>query len=444
MKSSLKKFLPRTLFGRSLLILATPVILVQMVTMFVFFDSHWGKMTARLAFGVAGEIAVIADQIEKDLEPASIRSVAGWAGQNLELLISYEPDSILEVKHDAHYRALRHYEIEHMMSRALEAQVRRPYRVYPDVLEKKWVEVTIQLEKGLLRVSIPERRLFSTSVYLFLRWMIASSIILLIVAVLFMRNQIRPIRRLAIAAERFGKGKDIPASFKPEGAREVRQAAHAFLKMQERIKRQIQQRTAMLSGVSHDLRTPLTRMKLQVAMLEDCPDIEGLKQDILAMERMIDAYLDFVRGEGGEQTMRIDLKDILIRIVSDMARQNCEVDLEIEGDLSLQLRPVAFERCLTNIVSNAQKYGGKIWIKSRRLEDSIEIIVDDNGTGIPENKREDVFKPFYRLEDSRNPETGGIGLGLPIAQDIIHSHGGEISLSQNEQGGLRVTILIPV
>lgn len=445
MSKSLKKFLPRSLFGRSLMIVATPIFLIQIITTFVFFESHWGKMTGRLAFSVAGEIAVIARQIERQPEPDVIREVSNWASQNLELLVSFEPEALLPQTDGVEFENFRGHEIVETLSDAMEAQVRRPYLIAFGRREKI-VEVSVQLEPGILRISIPQRRLFSSSVYVFLRWMIATSIVLLAVAIIFMRNQIRPIRRLAVAAERFGKGLDVPATFKPEGAREVRQAAAAFLEMHERIRRQIQQRTAMLSGVSHDLRTPLTRMKLQVSMLGDSADVEALKSDIADMERMINAYLDFARGEGGEQAARTDLRGILERIVGGIRRQGGKIELETEGELVMQLRPVAFERCLNNLIVNARKYGGDIWIAAKRGKERVEIFIDDNGPGIPEDKFEDVFRPFYRLDESRNPATGGVGLGLglPIAQDVINGHGGEITLMKSPRGGLRVAITIPV
>lgn len=279
----------------------------------------------------------------------------------------------------------------------------------------------------------------------FLLWMILSSIILLGIAVLFMRNQIRPIRRLAIAAERIGKGRDLPASFKPEGAREVRQASKAFIDMHDRIKRQIAQRTAMLAGVSHDLRTPLTRLKLQAAMMGNTPDTEAMRNDIGDMERMLNAYLDFVRGEGGEGSSRVDLKYMLDRIVQLTRRSGTVIEFEAEGDLSIPLRALAFERCLNNIIGNAKKYARSIWVRAERMNaETIVITVDDNGPGIPEDQMEDVFRPFVRVDKSRNAATGGIGLGLSIAQDIVHSHGGEISLAKSPHGGLRVVISLPV
>ncbi len=444
MKAHIKKILPRTLFGRSLLILVVPILLIQIITTIVFFDRHWTQMTDRLAFAVAGEIAIIADKIERDASPEQLKELITYSGQNLDLLITYEEGRSIEKEEEKGYGSFKESSIAHTLADAMNAQVRRPHMINVDANEK-WVEATVQLEGGLLRVSLPERRLFSSSGKIFLLWMFTTSLILLIVAILFMRNQIRPIRRLAVAAERFGKGLEVPSSFKPEGAREVRQAAAAFMEMQERIKRQIQQRTAMLSGVSHDLRTPLTRMKLQAAMLGNSPDIDALKSDISDMERMIDAYLDFARGEGGEQATRTDLRGLLEHIVNGTRRQDVAIELETDGDLSLQLRPIAFERCMANIIGNARKYGGSIWVSALRSEDVVEIYVEDNGPGIPDDKKEDVFRPFFRMDESRNPATGGVGLGLPIAQDIVHSHGGEIRLDESSRyGGLRVVIRLPV
>ncbi len=440
MSFSLKSFLPRTLFGRSLLILVTPVLVIQIVTAYVFFDSHWKKITGRLTFAVAGEMAVIADNIEISANEAQRDDIFAQAAKRVNLLGSFKEGGKLE---DVPQKGKKRTILVDTLDRAMETQVRRPHRIDADSREK-WVEVDIQLENGLLHVSLPQRRLFSSSSYVFLLWMMATSVLLLSVAILFMRNQIRPIRRLAIAADRMGRGLDIPASFKPEGAYEVRQAGRAFMDMHERIRRQIQQRTAMLAGVSHDLRTALTRMKLQAAMLPFGPDVEALKTDIDDMERMLNAYLDFARGEGGEQSHRADIKDMIERVAAGARRQGVKIECGAQGDLSMQLRPVAFERCLNNIVGNAQKFADHIKIDAVRGEQAVTITVDDDGPGVPESQYEEVFKPFVRGEPSRNPATGGVGLGLPIAQDIVHAHGGSIGLSRSPMGGLRVTIILPV
>lgn len=441
MNLSLKFLLPRTLFGRSLLIMVTPILLIQIIAAYVFFDMHWSKMTERLAYAVAGEIAVIAARIEEDPSPERVRDMAQAGSQYLSLLISYQPGAVLSRGEEGYSSPSP---VTRKLAAALEQQVRRPYSISIDASEK-WIEVRIALQDGVLSISPPQRRLFSSTGYIFLLWVMFSSIILLAISVVFMRNQIRPIRRLAIAAERIGKGRDLPPSFKPGGAREVRQASKAFIDMHDRIKRQIAQRTAMLAGVSHDLRTPLTRLKLQVAMLGHTPDTEAMKQDIGDMERMLNAYLDFVRGEGGEASIHVDLKEMLTRVVQATRRTGCVIELEVEGDLAISLRAMAFERCLNNIIGNARKFAPSIWVRAeRRSLDLIVVTIDDNGPGIPEEQLGEVFKPFVRLEKSRNASTGGVGLGLSIAQDIVHSHGGEITLSKSPHGGLRVTLAMPV
>jgi two-component system osmolarity sensor histidine kinase EnvZ len=439
MNVSIKTFLPRTLFGRSMLILVTPVILIQLISVSVFFDRHYSKMTERLAMAVASEIAVIAGKVDDDPKPVSVRDATEMGVQYLGLLVNYDKNATITVTpEEQKNRSL----VTRKLSRALDEQVRRPYSIKVD-LNEKWVEVGVALKKGVLTVFVPQERLFSSTAYIFLLWMIFSSIILLAIAVLFMRNQIRPIRRLAIAAERIGKGRDLPANFKPEGAREVRQAARAFIDMHDRIKRQIAQRTAMLAGVSHDLRTPLTRLKLQAAML-NTPDAEAMKGDIDDMQRMLNGYLDFVRGEGGEASVRTDLREVIDRVAQAQRRSGATVEVDMSGDLTVMVRALSFERCLNNIIGNARKYAPASWLRAGRLEDNIVITVDDNGPGIPDGMIEDVFKPFVRVDPSRNPNTGGIGLGLTIAQDIVHSHGGEILLSKSDRGGLRVTITLPV
>lgn len=438
MKPSLKKILPRSLFGRSLLILIIPVLLIQVVTTYFFFQRNWIKMTDRLAYAVAGEIAIMADNIEQGMTQDALRRQAAYAVRELDLLVSFQKDEVFTDTAPPVYKSF----VAQSLHDALDDQVHRPHNIRVD-LEERWIDVTLKLDGGVLHVSVPQRRLYSTTSYIFLLWMLGSSLVLLAVAIMFMRNQIRPIRRLAVAAERIGKGLDIPSGFKPEGAREVRQASSAFIEMHERIRRQIQQRTAMLAGVSHDLRTPLTRMKLQVAMLGNTSDAAALKKDIEDMERMVNAYLDFARGQGSEVSVRTDLKGMIERIAANARRQGITVETNIEPVLSAQLRPIAFERCINNLIGNARKYAGSIWIAAHKTSDTVLITVDDNGPGIPESQYEEVFKPFVRGEPSRNPETGGVGLGLPIVQDIVTGHGGKVWLGKSPHGGLRASIEMP-
>jgi two-component system osmolarity sensor histidine kinase EnvZ len=260
---------------------------------------------------------------------------------------------------------------------------------------------------------------------------------------IFMRNQIRPIRRLAMAADALGKGRDVEV-FRIQGATEVRQAATAFNRMRERLQRQVSQRTEMLAGVSHDLRTPLTRMKLQLALLGDAPSAQELKADVAEMERMVEGYLAFARGEGSEPVAQTNLRDLVEDVVAAARRAGNMVDFTAEGALTLSVRKEGLRRCIANLVSNATQYGTRAVVSAIRKPDFIELTVDDDGPGIPEKMHETVFRPFSRLDQSRNVETGGVGLGLTIARDMAHAHGGDIALGNSPLGGLRARIRLPV
>ncbi len=320
--------------------------------------------------------------------------------------------------------------------------MKRPFTLDID-FQEKWVKVSVQINDGVLDITLPGRRLFSSSGYIFLLWVIGSSLLLLMIAVIFMRNQIRPIRKLAIAAERFGKGRDM-LSFKPTGAREVRQAAEAFLDMHQRIRRQIEQRTAMLAGVSHDLRTPLTRLKLQLEMMESTPDIQAMKTDIQEMQTMLEGYLEFVRSESDEPVLYTNINLLLNKITDAAKRQNIAITKQSDEDINIMIRPMGFERCLNNLITNAGKYADHVWLFAAIEDKKLTIIVEDDGPGIPEDQYESVFKPFYRVDSSRNLKTGGVGLGLAISMDVVHAHGGKIWLDKSDKGGLKVCIKLPL
>lgn len=440
----LKSLMPKTLFGRSLLILITPVLLIQIILTMMFFDRHWSKMTSRLAYAVAGEVTILSDYIEESDDPKDIERVMAYAGEHLSLLAYFNKDETLDTAQQKNNWAGWEFMVGQALLKELNKQLDKPFIVNVD-FQEKWVEVRVQLSKGVLNISLPQRRLFTSSSYIFLLWVFSASFILLTIAVLFMRNQVRPIRRLALAAERFGKGRDVQ-DFKLEGAKEVRQAGQAFLDMRTRIQRQISQRTAMLAGVSHDLRTPLTRLKLELAMLGDDADVEDMKNDIQDMEKMIEGYLNFVRGEGEEVPVPSSLNDLLMQVVIAGRRQGNKVQFNNGADeVVMPLRPVALKRCLDNIISNAGKYGENIWVSLECVPNQrIEITIEDDGAGIPEEQYDEVFKPFFRVDHSRNAETGGVGLGLPIAMDIVHSHGGKIWLEKSKHGGLAVKIRLPL
>ena len=442
MKLFIKRFLPRSLFYRSLLILTLPIILILSISTYVFFDRHWDRMAERLATGVAGEAAFLVAMIDDGLDEQALETLSVNSMNHMQLNVKYVEGAVLQ-KNKIEYFG-RSDIIKGILYKELKSRLKKPFRIIVDV-EEKWIQVHVQMQQGLLILTSPERRLFSSSGYVFLLWMVGVSTILMVVAILFMRNQIRPIKKLAVAAERFGKGRDVPF-FKPEGAREVRQAAKAFIGMRERIDNQISQRTLMLAGVSHDLRTPLTRMKLQAEMIDDESDKKSLKADIEDMERMINAYLEFTKGDGDEAPQRVNLKEIIMRVLQSFEKMGLKTSSQFIGDsFDLYLRPVAFERCINNLISNAQKFSENVFVCVKSEEDQLTISIEDSGVGIDPKFYEDVFKPFYREEKSRNIKTGGMGLGLPIAQDIVLTHGGTITLNRSDKmGGLAVVITLPV
>jgi len=433
----IKRILPQTLFGRSLLIIVTPVILLQVVATWIFYDRHWDTMTNRLAFAVAGEIGMVIEQLERDATITQRTDTLAMAGRNMALISPFEPAPILPNQHQDLSSLL-----ERTLGMGLDERVRKPFLIDTRVASN-WIEIRVQMADGVLSVMAPERRLFSSTTYIFLLWMVGAAMVLFAIAIIFMRNQIRPIRRLAAAADAFGKGRDV-TRFKLEGATEVRLAAAAFLIMRERIQRQISQRTEMLAGVSHDLRTPLTRMKIQLELFGDGPDVDDLKADVIDMEQMIEGYLAFARGEGAETPVPTDLNRLINEVVSSVRRDGALVDLHVEGELWLPLRPNSIKRCLANLVGNARRYAEHVWVQAGRREDAIEITIDDDGPGIPAASHEDVFRPFFRLEGSRNKATGGVGLGLTIARDVVRSHGGDITLGTSPRGVLRAVVRLPV
>ena len=431
----IKRFLPRTLEGRTFLILVVPVVIAQMITVYIFFERHFSTLSVELSRAVAGDVALLIEATERS--PNRREQIYIGAAKTLDLSVEFEPDAQLSPNVEKHWNPL----IEPILKTALEDRISpRPFTIgaYGD---DNWVEIRVQLPDGVLDVRSPQRRLFSYTAFVFIAWVVGASLILTGIAVIFMRNQVRPIRRLALAAENFGKGRDT-TRLKPAGALEVRQAATAFLIMRDRIRRQIAQRTEMLAGVSHDLRTPLTRMKLQLALLGDGEETEELRADVGEMETMIDAYLAFARGEGGEAPVRTDMAQLLRGVVDGQPGRD-RVTLETAEPLALTVRPSTMKRCLANLIGNALRYGTNVRVGAGWRQRTLTVTIDDDGPGIPAENREDVFRPFFRLEESRNISTGGVGLGLSIALDIAHGHGGEIALEDSPMGGLRVVLTLP-
>ena len=434
-------WMPATLMGRSGLIILVPLILVQIISTFIFYDNHWETLSRRLAQGLAGDISHIRVYLRDNPAPEDFAWIQSTVRQTMQLDIDYEQRAALPATETINAKG----PFPDVLTRELWRELKRPFTIDFDRSDRE-IEINMQLPGGVLHVLAPRKRLFSSTTYVFVLWMVGSSMLLFGVAALFLNVQVRAVRRLARAADSFGKGRDVP-NFKPEGAREVRQAALAFTAMRNRIQRQIDQRTEMLAGVSHDLRTPLTRLRLQIEMLDGAApeDISDIKEDIDEMERMLNGYLVFARGEGDEAPEPTNLEELLNDIHRRFQHSEATVSLELQ-DVSGEIttKPIAIRRCLANLIGNATRYGSLVEISARRSGAHIEINVDDNGPGIADDHRESVFKAFYRVDASRNPETGGVGLGLTIARDIARSLGGDVVLGDSAIGGLRATVRIPV
>jgi two-component system osmolarity sensor histidine kinase EnvZ len=436
--SSFNRFTPKGLYARSLLIMIFPMVVLQSVIAFVFMERHWNTVTRRLSAAVVQDVASLIDVYKyypQDKDRTSLRRIAQ---ERLGLVVDFLPSGDLPPPGPKPFFSL----LDQTLSVQLGRQIARPFWI-DTVGRSSLVEIRIQLDDAVMRVYAQRSAAYASNSEIFLFWMVGTSTILVLVSVLFLRNQIRPILRLADAAESFGKGREAP-NFRPRGAREVRRAAQAFIEMKARIERSIEQRTAMLAGVSHDLRTILTRFKLELALIGDSPESEGMRKDIDEMAAMLEAYLAFARGDSGEQAQPTDMAAALEELRSDAERHGHNATADFSGLPVVTVKPAAFKRCLANLVSNAARYADNIAISGQRDHRYLSITVDDDGPGIPMDMREEVFKPFLRLDQARNQDEGGTGLGLAIARDIARSHGGDITLGDSPMGGLRATVRVPV
>ncbi len=438
----LRRYLPRNLFSRSLIIIVTPVVLLQGLVTYLLMERQWQTVSFRMARGVASQVAMIVSAYER--APVSERGASiGRLAEAGQLLASIVPGETLPESESPAGDLLRQVFVRELSGRA-----KRPVWIDGETLDG-YTDIRVQLDGAVMRVLIDRKRTVFTNTHINVVWMGGTALLLLAIAIVFLRNQIRPIERLADAAEAFGKGRDVP-DFRPSGATEVRRAAFAFLDMKERVSRAIQQRTEMLAGVSHDLRTPITRMKLQLAMMPQSPDVTDLSADVLELERMVEEYLAFARGASGETAVEVDLNKLLSEIAANARRaQDAKgsgktLDLDAEAELTLQARPNAIRRCITNLVDNALRHAARAVVSARIKGETVEIAIDDNGPGIPDHRREEAFRPFHRLDEGRNLEAGGVGLGLAIARDIVRGHGGELELQRSELGGLKALITLPI
>lgn len=430
---TIKAFLPKSLFARALLILVLPTVLIQMVMAYVFFDRHWGSISKHLSNSLAGETAFLVRQLT--MVPAR---------QKPQMVLDFERTTGIDVHLDVqeNFASIAAQHPFPDFEEQLASVIKEPFKIRK-INHGDDIEINVRLASQTLRLITTSKRLESPTTFIYALWMVGVSVVFLVIAIIFLRNQIRPIRRLAQAADNFGRGLDTPG-FRPHGASEVRTAARAFITMRERIKRQLKTRTEMLAGISHDLRTPLTRMKLQLAMLPDTEATQELSSDVVQMEHMIQEYLDFARGEGGEEALSVNMPELLMDVVADYKRAHADVEIESLQEVTVDIRLSAFRRMLHNLVDNALRYGKRCRIHMNTTRSACEIMIDDDGPGIPADKREEVFRPFSRLDPARNVDTGGVGLGLTIARDIILAHGGAIALLSSPMGGLRVVIRLPL
>jgi two-component system osmolarity sensor histidine kinase EnvZ len=431
------RYMPKGLYPRALVIVIAPVVLLQSVIAYVFMERHWQTVTQRLSSAVSADIAMLIDVYESYPQDADTATLSRIAAERLGMDLDIIPDSDLPAPGPRPFFSL----LDNALSTELSQQVARPFWL-DTVGRSSLIEIRIKLGKDVMRILTRRNAAYASNSHIFLLWMIGTSLILLTIAVLFLRNQIRPILKLADAAEAFGKGRD--ADFRPRGAREVRRAGNAFIEMKRRVERSIGERTTMLNGVSHDLRTILTRFKLSLALMERSWEIEALEKDVDEMSRMLEDYLAFARGDAGETAVETDIRALLEELKSDAERQGHQTELTVVGDPLVVIRQDAFRRLLTNLVSNAARYGDRIAIRATHDARYLIVMVDDDGPGIPPDQREDVFRPFFRLDEARNVDGGGTGLGLAIARDIARAHGGDIMLGDSPLGGLRATVRLPV
>ena len=429
----IKRFMPEGLYSRSLLIIIIPIVVLQGILTFVFLDRHWQLVTRKLSSAVASEITTFID-----IEPIlGIERITKLSDRLYDVDVKFFPNQKLVSNLPDPVNL-----VENTLGKELSKILNNNFWVDAHTHEKR---VIVQIEKinGVYEFTIPRRNVYATNSHIFLVWMVISSLLLVSVAVMFMRQQIKPIEKLSKAAQQFGLGMKME-DFKPSGASEVREAAEAYLKMQERIERFIEQRTLMLAGVSHDLRTPLTRLKLQIEMLSDDKTNKELLSDVNEMQKMLETYLDFAEDVTREKASKIDLELMIREIIKSDKRDNKKINFNKKSTpIFFECRSIAMKRCITNLINNAGSYGDEVLVSLDENKDGIIISVEDDGPGIKKEDYDQAIKPFIRLDTSRNQNIPGSGLGLSISQDITSNHGGKMSMSESSLGGLKVSLNFP-
>lgn len=421
-----------------MMIIIVPMVILQTVIGLAFMDRHWLSVTRRLSASVAQDIAALIDILNTYPQDAEYDTASRIAYERMQLDVDIEPKGLLPAPVRRPFLS-RFYDV---FSEQLKRRIDRPFWIDTES-NPSIIHIKIDLPQGIMSIRLRTSLAYASNSHIFIVWMLGTAIVLLTIAIIFMRNQIKPIERLAEAAESFGMGRDI--DFRPRGAREVRRAGFAFLEMKRRIERAMQQRTTMLSGVSHDLRTIITRFRLSLAIMEETPEIEDLRRDIDEMSRMLEGYLAFARGDDNAAlAVETNMNEFFEELRLDFERSGHPVRVEFTGDPSVMLRGDDFKRCLTNLLANAARYAKTITMSGERDHRWLSVHVDDDGPGIPADQREEVFKPFVRLDEARTMDEGGSGLGLPIARDIARAHGGDLTLSDSALGGLRASVKIPI
>ena len=430
-----KKYLPKSLFYRSLIIVATPIILLQIIITVVFFDSLWIKSNKGMTKSLVAEIETLFDVYQN--ESGYNEMIIDLYNKNFDFVVQKkESESFIKENTERWYSPM-----DRSLRRELKASFGSLNYSFDTTSYKEIVELKIKYQDGFLQIFFPKNRIAPSSARIFALWITLPGLLLIFIAIVFLKNQTRPIVNLAKAAEKFGKGEFIK-NFKPSGAKEIRQAAYEFDKMRKRITIHLNQRSEMLSGISHDLRTPLTRLKLQIALLKQKDLAKKLSSDIEEMERMLDEYLEFSRNKKNEDTEKINLNFVINDLVKKY--ENEKVNASISNNLEINIRPNSIRRCLSNLIDNGLAYGKKVKITTVKTINSIAIFVDDDGPGIEESEHKNILKPFYRIDKSRGQNKSGVGLGLSITNDIVRSHGGTISFDKSPLGGLKVKVTLPL
>jgi two-component system osmolarity sensor histidine kinase EnvZ len=432
-----RDILPKGLYWRTLLIIVAPAALLQLIITLVFLDDHWQATSKRMSQGVAADVALIIQLYERNPTPENFEALREYAMRPLRLDIERQPGAPLAIPRCGAWGST----LDRYLTRALQTDINREVW-YDSTCPGPQVLIRVPIEDGVLQLKAYRDRVQARSGPLFVAWIMGATRFLIVVSVIFIRNQVRPIEKLADAMERFGRGEDTGA-FRIRGAREVRGATLAFQDMRQRIKKHIDQRSQLLAGVSHDLRTPLTRLKLQLALMPPSSEIEDIKRDLAEMEETLDEYLAFAKGLTDEAPEQVDVANLVKQIVADSVRGGG--DVAIEGSMSATTpgRERALKRCLANLIDNAVAHGDRVRVTIVNDDGAITVCVDDNGPGIPEELYEEAFRPFSRLDETRSRNQKGVGLGLAIARDVARSHGGDVILSQSPLGGLRAALRLP-